>query len=197
MVPMSVENRAESRRPGRWAVLIPWLLVAALVCANVAGLVSARVHAFGFRAVEAVLTTLGGHIAESILGASPTRVAARERQALAKASAVARNVGKRTTIRLAVHSAESVAGIPARVLPFVGVAAIVAMTAYDVRSDCATVNEINEVLGALDAPVEDPGPVCKYVSKVPTVAEALMSAKSGAGAAAANVRGLAGRVLGR
>lgn len=129
MVQMRVENRAESGRVSRWKILVPWLLVATLVCANVASLLSVRVHAVGFRAVETVMTTLGGHSAESVLNASPTRVAARERQAFAKASAMARNVAKRTSLRLAVHSSESVAGIPARVLPFVGAAAIVAMTA--------------------------------------------------------------------
>lgn len=196
MVRMRVEGGAEQRR-SRWAVFVPWLLVVVLAFANVASLVNARFHAVGFRAVEAVLTTLGGNIAESVLKTSPTRLAARERLAFAKASAVARSVAKRTTTRLAVHSAESVTGVPARVLPFVGVAAIVTMTAYDVQSDCATINEINEVLGALDAPVEDPGPVCRYVSKVPSVAEAWASAKSRASAVAAKVMGLAERAFNR
>lgn len=144
-----------------------------------------------------MLTAVGGNIADSVLYASPTRVAARERQAFARASEVARNVAGRTTRRLAVHAAESVASVPTRVLPFVGAAAIVAMTAYDVRSDCATVAEINEVLGVLGVPAEDPGTVCKYASKVPSASEAWRSAKSGAGAVMARIMEMAERLPSR
>jgi hypothetical protein len=193
----SVENRVEIRRAHRWTNWIPWFLVVALVSANIASVLSVRVHDIVFRTVEAVVATVGGSAAESVLSASPTRIAARERQAIAKASAVARNVAKRTTTRLAVHSAEAVTSIPARVVPFVGAAAVVAMAAYDVRSDCATVAEINEVLSALGAPAEDPATVCKYISKVPSAAEAWTSAKSGAGATAAKVMDLAERVFNR
>jgi hypothetical protein len=192
-VQMSIKDRAEGARAPRWAVLVPWFLVATLVCANVATLVSVDFHSLGFRAVEKMLTALGGQVGESILHRSPTRVAAREREAFAKASAVVRNVAKRTTTRLAVHAAESVASVPARVLPFVGATAIVAMTASDVRSDCATVAEINEVLGALGAPAEDPSIVCKYASQVPSASEAWRSAKSGAGAVGAKVTEMAER----
>jgi hypothetical protein len=98
---------------------------------------------------------------------------------------------------MALHASESVAGIPARVLPFVGAAAVVAMTAYDVRSDCATADEMNELLGALGAPAEDSGAVCKYVSKVPSASQAWTSATSGAGIAVAKVMELAERFLDR
>jgi hypothetical protein len=190
-------NHASGNPRRRWTTLVPWVLVAILVCANVASILSVRVHAIAFRAIEAVLTPLGAHVAESALAASPMRVAARERQALAKVSVVARDVAKRTTTRLALHASESVASVPVRVMPYVGTVAIVGMTAYDVRSDCATVGEINEIMGALGAPGEDPGIVCKYVSKVPSASDAWASAKAGAGGAAAKVMELAERLLRR
>jgi hypothetical protein len=193
---MHSQNR-ESVPPRRWSTLVPWLLVAALFCANIASILSVRVHEIAFRTVEAVLTPLGERIAESALAASPTRVATRERQAFAKASVVARDVAKRTTTRLALHSAESVGSVPARVMPFVGTVAIVAMTAYDVRSDCATAREVNELLGALGAPAEDAGTVCKYVDKVPSASDAWTSAKTGAGGAAVKVMDFAERLLKR
>lgn len=100
------------------------------------------------------------------------------RATAAKRASAVKAVATRTTSALASRSADAVASLPVRAAPYVGIAALVGFTTYELKADCEvarTLAELNVEHG--NDPI-DVGPVCMAVEQVPSPAQVWSSAKA-------------------
>lgn len=79
--------------------------------------------------------------------------------------------------RLAKNVVRNTAALTAEAVPFVGLAAAVGVTAYDVYDACQTIQDLNQLLRADGQSSEDTNGICGV--QVPTVPQVLASLRSG------------------
>lgn len=132
----------------------------ALLCSNVLTLTSS---AFNTALSGALTTALGVKTVTGSLEAKlQTRKAALARQRAAKVqrTAAARRFGSSLVNRSRRVAARSVAAIPVESVPYIGVAAIVAGTAYELYAMCETLQDMETLYAELGiAEREDPDAV--------------------------------------
>ena len=84
-------------------------------------------------------------------------------------------VSKRIMIRTVRNVGINVASIPAEVIPWLGIASVVGVTAMDIHDGCSTMKDINELLG-VDEMDNGAHKVCGY--EVPSIDDLTTSMKS-------------------
>lgn len=89
-------------------------------------------------------------------------------QRLSKHKAIARRVGSEGVKKLAVRSARAVSTVPARMMPYVGIAAEAGFLAWELQVDCELASSLAELLRDSDGPAADIGQVCGWVQKTPS-----------------------------
>jgi hypothetical protein len=149
------------------------LLFASLVTSNVLTLTSAAFNtalssalatAFGVRTVTGALTQR--------LRASETRLAAAQAARLQR-QAAARRFGQSLVSRSRRVAARSIAAIPAESLPYVGVAAIIAGTSYELYAMCETLGDLNRLYAELgleeDVPDDAMSRLCNPADLLPAL----------------------------
>jgi hypothetical protein len=94
----------------------------------------------------------------------------------AKRSAAMKKFSIRTFQRVTINKERKLASLPARAVPYVGIAAIVAMTGYELYSDCEMLKEMNELSKENELDEADAASVCGF--KVPTKDELWRQVKS-------------------
>ena len=97
-------------------------------------------------------------------------------------AAAVRNITTRTTVKLAARSAEAVASLPVRAVPYVGIAALVAFTAWEVTTDCELAHSLSDLAAEHENGLVDTDAVCKFVGEVPSADQAWSTVKSQANA---------------
>jgi hypothetical protein len=151
------------------------IIVFGLVCSNVATLLSSAVLLTGANVLEWSL----GHLLPDAIGtqvsnatpAAQYRKLQRSHQALNEEHAelkrvsvyrsnAVRTVSKRIAVRAAANAAKNVGGVFAEAVPYVGIGAIIAITASDLYDDCQTLKDLNEVNVAFGHETEDDSKVC-------------------------------------
>ncbi len=100
---------------------------------------------------------------------------------VAKRAAAVRTVTMRTSTMLATRSAEAISTLPVRAVPYVGIAALVGFTSWELKADCDLARSLAELNTEHGNEPVDTGQVCGAVEKVPTPQEAWNNVKSRAG----------------
>lgn len=95
--------------------------------------------------------------------------------------AKARQISQRVTKRVARNVAKNVAAIPTEAIPYFGVAAVVTITALDVKDGCDTVRDVNQMMEILefDRTDTDEQEVCGIA--IPSAEEVLENIKQDLG----------------
>lgn len=84
----------------------------------------------------------------------------------AKRSAAMKKFSLRTFRQVALNKERKIASLPARAVPYLGIAALVAVTGYELYSDCEMLKEINELSRENELGEADTTSVCGF--KVPS-----------------------------
>lgn len=153
------QNRAPIRR-GKLKSWLTGMFVAALISSNVATLLFDQIHAAAFGVISNVLgAVLPDVIFSRVIGSSSTQKyrmltksnaelkanIAEIQRITAKRADVASGISRRVALRAARNAAKNVGSVAAEVVPVLGVAAMLALTASDLYDDCQTLKDMNEL----------------------------------------------------
>jgi len=94
-----------------------------------------------------------------------------------RASAV-KTLATRTTSVLAARSAEAVSTLPVRAAPYVGIAALVAFTTWELKTDCDLAKDLAALNAEHGNETIDTGKVCGAIESVPSPQQAWNGVKS-------------------
>lgn len=70
--------------------------------------------------------------------------------------------------RFSSRAGRSIKGLPARAVPYAGIAFLIAATGIDIQEDCEIAQELTALAKASGAAAIDPGEVCTWAAKVPS-----------------------------
>ncbi|MGR3782311.1 MAG: hypothetical protein ACU0DT_13740 [Albimonas sp.] len=169
----------------RWSLRFAWLIVfGVMLAANVATLTVSGVAALANGALAAAgVSTVAARSAARAAAAAPARAAARA-------------ATRRVSARVARGAARSAGSVLAQSVPFVGAAAVVGVTAWEIGDACAMLEDLEELEAALDA--LEPGAVPAGAEaerdrvcglQVPSVDEVRAAIAAAPGEALAEARG--------
>jgi len=100
----------------------------------------------------------------------------------AKRSEAIKRFSANTLTRVAKNKTVELASLPERALPYAGVAVLVGVTAYELKSDCELLKDLNELSAAHEVANVDTSAVCGF--QVPSAQAVWSKAISGASASA-------------
>ena len=142
---------------------------------NVATLVNDQAHAMGVSFLRAILApALAEEALSRLLSHSPTQKFStlekshkaleskhvELRKVTTARSQVVRNVSSRIGRRAVLNAGKNVASYAAEIIPFIGVAAITALTISDLYDDCQTLKDLNELNVSFEQDKSDESSVC-------------------------------------
>ena len=96
----------------------------------------------------------------------------------AKRASAVKAMASRTTSVLASRSAEAISTLPVRAAPYVGIAALIAFTTWELKADCNLARALAELNADHGNDPIDTGKVCGAVDSVPTPQQAWAGVKS-------------------
>lgn len=101
----------------------------------------------------------------------------------AKRASAVRAISKRTTAVLAARASEAVSSLPVRAAPYVGIAALLGFTTWEIKTDCDIAKAIAELNSEYGNEPVDTGKVCGAIDSVPSPQQAWNGVKSNSSAA--------------
>jgi hypothetical protein len=187
MMPTENSNvtKSEKNKTMMWRTSKVLLIIASmfgLISLNVLTLVNDDVHAAGYNALKAILTsTVADLTLTRMLSHSPTQkysVLEKSNRAMESRHAelkrvsgiragVAKTISTRIWRRAVTNAVKNVSGFAAEVVPVLGTAAIVALTVSDIYDDCQTLKDLNELNITFEHEKEDETAVCGM--KIPSL----------------------------
>ena len=100
------------------------------------------------------------------------------RAVAAKRATAVKAIVNRTTYVLTSRSAEAVSTLPVRAVPYVGIAALVTFTTWELKANCDLAKALAELNAEHGNESIDTGKVCSAVDRVPTPQQAWNEVKS-------------------
>lgn len=140
-----------------WVALVSILGLGVL---NVATLIDDQVHKSAYNFLSKLVSHLPAETATKLLASSPTSM----HQGLAKKLDVQKlkvhAISHRMAPRVGRVAVRSLVTLPVRVAPFVGAAASVALTAWELTELCYMMKDLDDLNRFFDGQVADVGKVC-------------------------------------
>jgi hypothetical protein len=96
----------------------------------------------------------------------------------ARRAAAVQKVARNATAKIATRSADTLATFPARAAPYVGVAALIGFTGYELKMDCELAQSLADLNIEHDNERIDVGPICRRVNQVSTFDQTLDTVKA-------------------
>ena len=116
-----------------------------LMASNILTLVNDDIHTMGFNALKAMLTPVVADTTLSrLLSNSPTQKNFELKRVSKMRADIAKKISTRITRRAVANAFKNVSSFAAEIIPLLGTAIIVGLTASDIYDDCQTIKDLNE-----------------------------------------------------
>jgi hypothetical protein len=131
------------------------------MASNILTLVNDDIHTVGFNALKAMLTPVVADTTLSrLLSNSPTHKNSELKRIFKMRTDIAKKISTRITRRAVANAFKNVSSFAAEIVPLLGTAIIVGLTASDIYDDCQTIKDLNELNVSFEHEKEDETTVC-------------------------------------